>query len=260
MTTDYEKMFAAFFNEAADAARDVTLKYFRKVIPVDDKQDKSPVTQADREIEQVLRALINKNFPTHGIFGEEFGNENIDAEFVWCLDPIDGTKSFITGRPMFGTIIGLLHNGKPAAGLIDQAFTRERWFGIHNQYATLNGERIRVAPPRKLAAARLYTGSINMFEGENFDGYLRLCRAAKLTQYSCDAYAYGLLGMGWADVIVEQCLKLYDVAGAGPIITGAGGVITNWQGREIDINFGGEAVAASCKELAMEAVKVLLEK
>ena len=103
----------------------MALKYFRKVIPVDDKQDKSPVTQADREIEQVLRALIKKKFPAHGIFGEEFGNENIDAEFVWCLDPIDGTKSFITGRPMFGTIIGLLHEGKPVVGVVDQAYTRE---------------------------------------------------------------------------------------------------------------------------------------
>jgi inositol-phosphate phosphatase/L-galactose 1-phosphate phosphatase/histidinol-phosphatase len=103
---DYEKTFAAFFNQAADAAGAVTLKYFRQVIPVDDKQDKSPVTQADREIEQVLRDLIRKNFPTHGIIGEEFGRENEQAEFVWVIDPIDGTKSFATGRPLFGTILG----------------------------------------------------------------------------------------------------------------------------------------------------------
>lgn len=257
MKPDYDKLFTTFIHQAADAAGEVALKYFRKVIPVDDKQDKSPVTQADREIEQALRVLINKAFPKHGIIGEEFGKENTDAEFVWCLDPIDGTKSFITGRPMFGTIIGLLHNQKPVMGAIDQAFTRERWFGIADTLATHNGKPIRVAPPRKLAAARLYTGSINMFEGENFDGYLRLCRAAKLTQYSCDAYAYGLLGMGWADVIVEQCLKLYDVAGAMPIITGAGGYFATWNDQPIDIHFEGEAVAASTKELAMEALKVL---
>jgi len=260
MTTDYQKLFTPFFNEAADAAAEVALRYFRKVIPVDDKQDKSPVTQADREIERVLRDMIAKQFPTHGIFGEEFGVENADAEFVWCLDPIDGTKSFITGRPMFGTIIGLLHNGKPVAGLIDQAFTRERWFGIADTLATYNGAPIRVAAPRTLAAARLYTGSINMFEGENFEGYLRLCRAAKLTQYACDCYAYGLLAMGWADAMVEQCLGLYDVAGTVPIITGAGGFIGDWNGNPIDINFKGEAVAASTKTLAMEAVGVLLQK
>lgn len=254
---DYEKLFSAFINEAADAAGEVALKYFRKVIPVDDKLDKSPVTQADREIEQVLRTMIAEKFPTHGIYGEEFGNENIDAEFVWCLDPIDGTKSFITGRPMFGTIIGLLHEGKPMVGVVDQAYTRERWFGVADKIATHNGTPIRVAPPRTLNAARLYTGSLNMFEGENLDGYLRLCRAAKLTQVSCDCYAYGLLAMGWADVLVEQCLKLYDVAGAAPIITGAGGFIGDWQGKPIDIHFEGEAVAASTRDLAMEAVGVV---
>ncbi len=259
MTTDYDKLFSAFFHEAADAAGAVALKYFRKVIPVDDKDDKSPVTQADREIEQTLRALINKKFPTHGIFGEEFGKENIDAEFVWVIDPIDGTKSFITGRPMFGTILGLMHNGKPEMGVIDQAYTRERWIGVSNQWATHNGAPIRVAPPRRLENARLYTGSINMFEGENFERYLKLCRAAKLTQYACDCYAYGLLAMGWADVLAEQCLKLYDVAGAAPIITGAGGFIGDWNARPIDINFNGFAVAASSRELAEEAMGILNE-
>jgi inositol-phosphate phosphatase / L-galactose 1-phosphate phosphatase / histidinol-phosphatase len=254
MKADYEKLFAAFMHETADAAGKVTLKYFRKVIPVDDKDDQSPVTEADRAIEQVVRDRIAKEFPSHGIIGEEFPSENTNAEFVWCIDPIDGTKSFVTGRPLFGTIIGLLHNGRPVAGIIDQAYTRERWFGVANKFATHNGKPVHVAPPRGLAAARLYTGSINMFEGANFEGYLRLCRAAKLTHYACDAYAYGLLAMGWADVVVEQCLKIYDVAGAAPIINGAGGFIGDWQGKPIDINFKGEAVAASTKELAMKAV------
>lgn len=257
MKMDYEKLFGAFIHEAADAAGQVALKYFRQVIPVDDKHDKSPVTEADREIEQTLRILINRAFPGHGIIGEEFGRENDKAEFVWCLDPIDGTKSFITGRPLFGTIIGLLHEGKPVLGIIDQAYTRERWFGVTDAKATHNGKPIRVAPPRKLDAARLYTGSINMFEGAHFEGYLRLCRAAKLTHYACDCYAYGLLAMGWADVMVEQCLKIYDVVGTVPIITGAGGFIGDWQGNPITINFGSEAVAASSRELAMESIKVL---
>jgi histidinol phosphatase-like enzyme (inositol monophosphatase family) len=260
MKPDYEKLFAGFMNEAADAAGKVALNYFRKVIPVDDKQDKSPVTQADREIEQVLRGMIKHTFPDHGIIGEEFGKENTDAEFVWCLDPIDGTKSFITGRPLFGTIIGLMHEGTPVAGVIDQAYTKERWFGIADTLATHNGKRIRVAPARKLDSARLYTGSINMFEGGNFEGYLRLCRAAKLTQYASDCYAYGLLAMGWADVMVEQCLKIYDVAGTVPIITGAGGYIADWDGKPIDITFEGEAVAASTKELAMEAISIIKMK
>ena len=258
MTIDYQEKFADFMHYAADEAAKVTLNYFRKTIPVDDKADKSPVTQADREIEQVLRALIKHHYPDHGIIGEEFGNERTDAEYVWCLDPIDGTKSFITGRPLFGTIIGLLHDGKPVVGIIDQAFTKERWFGIADKIATYNDKRVRVAPPRNLAASRLYTGSINMFEGDNFEGYLRLCRAAKLTQYACDCYAYGLLAMGWADVLVEQCLKIFDVAGAAPIITGAGGFISDWQGNPITIDFQGEAVAASTRELAEEAIDNLV--
>src|SRR5437867_1892831 len=117
MKTDYEKHFAGFFDQAADAARTIALKYFRREIPVSEKEDSSPVTLADREIEQKLRALIGGAFPAHGIIGEEYGEENTGAEFVWVIDPIDGTKSFITGRPQFGTIIGLIHEGRAAVGL-----------------------------------------------------------------------------------------------------------------------------------------------
>lgn len=258
MKTDYEKLFGAFFDEAANLAGGIALKYFRQLIPVDDKQDKSPVTQADREIEQAVRALIEKTFPTHGIIGEEYGRQNPDAEFVWVIDPIDGTKSFATGRPLFGTVLGLMHNGKPEVGLIEQPYTKERWFGVSDRFARHNGKDVRVAAPRPLENARLYVGSINMFEGPNFEKYLTLCRAGKWTQTSCDCYAYGLLAMGWADVVVEQCLGLYDVAGAVPIITGAGGFISDWQGKPIGMNFSGEAVAATSRELALEALKIMV--
>lgn len=254
---DYQKEFGTFFNQAADVAGVLALKYFRQVIPVDDKQDKSPVTQADREIEQALRELIRKTFPAHGIVGEEFGKENDQAEFVWVIDPIDGTKSFATGRPLFGTILGLMHNGKPAAGLIEQAFTKERWFGITDKSAWHNGNLIKVAPARTLENARLYTGSIAMFDDANFDNYLKLCRSAKWTQYSCDCYAYGLLAMGWCDLIVEQQLGLYDIAGVAPIITGAGGYISDWNGKAIDHTFNGKAVAASSEALARQALDLL---
>ena len=250
---DYQKQFEPFFHQLADAARGITLNYFRKSIPIDEKDDRSPVTTADQEIETRLRDMIAKEFPAHGIIGEEFGKSHEDAEFVWVIDPIDGTRAFMTGKPLFGTIIGLMHNGKPAVGLIDQGFTNERWFGVMNKMATHNGAPIHVAPPRKLEAARMYTGSPNMFEGKNFDGWVRLCRAAKWPQYGADCYAYGLVAMGWADVCVEQCLKIHDVAGIAPIITGAGGFMSDWRGQPITMAFEGYAVAASCKELAMEA-------
>lgn len=257
MTTNYEKLFSAFFNEAADLAGETVLKYFRQNIPVDDKHDKSPVTQADREIEQKLRELIARKFSDHGVIGEEYGPDKADAEFVWVIDPIDGTKSFATGRPLFGTIIGLMHAGKPVAGLIEQAYTKERWFGISHQIAYHNGTPIHVAPPRELQNARLYTGSISMFDDENFPNFVNMCRAAKWTQYSSDCYGYGLLAMGWADVVVEQCLGLYDVAGIVPIITGAGGYMSDWDGHDIDLNFNGKAIAASCKDLALSSLAVI---
>lgn len=257
MTVDYEKNFGSFFNDAADLAGQIVLKYFRRDIPVDDKQDKSPVTQADREIEQKLRELIGKTFPDHGIIGEEYGRDNPEAEFVWVIDPIDGTKSFATGRPLFGTIIGLMHQGKPVVGLVEQAYTKERWFGVTDKIAYHNGTPIRVAQPRKFENARLYTGSISMFDDENFPNFVNMCRAAKWAQYSSDCYGYGLLAMGWADVVVEQCLGLHDVVGVTPIVTGAGGFISDWNGRDIDINFNGKAVAASCRELALGALAII---
>ena len=234
----------------ADAAAEIALRYFRKEIPIDDKQDRSPVTQADREIESRLREMIQRRFPEHGIIGEEYGSTNETAEFIWVIDPIDGTKSFATGRPLFGTIIGLLHEEKPVVGLIDQAYTKERWFGVTDKFATHNGETLKVAPPRTLESARLYTGAISMFDGKNLEAYLALCRASKWVQYSCDCYAYGLLAMGWADVVVEQSLKLYDVAGIVPIVTGAGGNANDWSGRGINIDFDGTFIAASSKNLA----------
>ena len=257
LSSEEEARFIAFFGEAADLAGEIALSYFRKVIPVDDKEDKSPVTEADRVIEKKLGELILKKFPKHGIIGEEFGKQNEDAEFVWVIDPIDGTKSFATGRPLFGTILGLMYQGLPLIGLIDQPYTKERWFGIRDRFALHNGKAIKVAAPRTLPNARLYTGSIDMFKGAKFENYLTLCKSAKWTQYSCDCYAYGLLSMGWVDVIMEQHLGLYDIAGVAPIILGAGGFISTWDGKEIDKSFSGEAVAASCQKLAEEALSII---
>lgn len=259
MTTDYEKHFATFFNQAADAARTIALKYFRQEMAVSDKEDSSPVTEADREIERKLRALIGKSFAGHGIIGEEYGEENPGAEFVWVIDPIDGTKSFITGRPQFGTIIGLLHEGRPAVGLIDQAFTRERWFGVADQFARHNGKPIRVAPPRTLKDARLCTGPFSMFGDGHLENYMTLCRAVKCAQFNGECYAYGLLATGWFDVVIERHLQIYDVAGVVPIVSGAGGFAGDWALNPVTLDFGGSIVAASSRDLAMEAVRAFDE-
>jgi inositol-phosphate phosphatase/L-galactose 1-phosphate phosphatase/histidinol-phosphatase len=254
MTTDYERHFAGFFDRAADNAREIALRYFRRDIPVSDKDDSSPVTEADREIERDLRTLIGKTYPDHGIIGEEYGEHNAGAEFVWVIDPIDGTKSFITGRPQFGTIVGLLHEGRPVVGLIEQAFTRERWFGVADELATHNGKPIRVAPHRTLREARLCTGPFSMFEDGQLDNYTALCRAVKCAQYNGECYAYGLLAMGWLDLVMERGLKIHDVAGVVPIVTGAGGFAGDWELKAVTRNFGGAIVAASARALAQEAV------
>lgn len=257
MSLDYERQFAAFFDELADAARPIALHYFRKNLVVDDKEDKTPVTQADREIEQKLRELIKKKFPSHGIIGEEYGGENSEAEFVWVIDPIDGTKGFATGCPTFGTIIGLAHNGKPVIGLVDQAFTKERWFGVHEVFCRYNGVLVKVTVPRALSAARLYTTSPEMFEGGYEASFDTLCHAVKWARFSADCYAYGLLALGWVDLVIERQMKVPDLIGLVPIISGAGGFVSDWQGREITLVNNGTIVAASDKKLAEEALAVI---
>jgi len=207
----------------------------------------------------LLRCMIAKSFPGHGIVGEEFGNERMDAEFGWVLDPIDGTRAFMTGKPLFGTIIGLMHKGKPVLGCVDQPYTKERWFGIDQKLATHNGKPIKVSPPRKLGASRLYITLPNNIRGENVENLFDLCRAVKWPQFNCDCYAYGLLAMGCCDLVVEDRLKIHDVAGIIPIITGAGGFAGNWDLKPIGFDFTGEMVAASTKDLATEAIAILKE-
>ena len=251
-------LFTPFFHETADVAGTIALTYFRKNLAIDDKQDRSPVTQADKEIEHELRRRIKNKFPDHGIIGEEFGTENPDATFVWVLDPIDGTRAFMMGKPLFGSIIGLLHHGTPVMGLIDQPYTKERWIGVTGRRAEHNGDLIHVAAPRSLKAARLITGSPEMFE-QDAATYDALRHAARWQQYGCDCYAYGLLAMGCADVVVEQCLKIWDAVGIVPIVTGAGGFVSDWNNRPIDRSFDGRLICASSESLARETTTLLLK-
>lgn len=257
---DYEKHFADFFAQAAEVSRRIALRYFRREIPVSNKEDNSPVTEADREIEQNLRALIGEAFPGHGIIGEEYGEQDTGAEFVWVIDPIDGTKSFITGRPQFGTIIGLMHEGKPVVGLIEQAFTGERWFGVADRFASHNGKPIRIARPRTLKEARLSTGPFSMFDGGQMENYMALCRGVRCAQFNGECYAYGLLAMGWFDVVIERNLQIHDVAGVVPIVSGAGGFVSDWSLNPVTLDFSGSIVAASSRDLALEAVGAFKEK
>ena len=248
---------SALAEALADAAGAVIRRYFRQTIAVDDKSDASPVTIADREAEQAMRALIEARFPADGILGEEFGTVRADAEWIWVLDPIDGTKSFISGIPLFGTLVALLHRGRPVLGIIDQPISRERWRGVAGQVSTHNGTKIAARPCPDLAAATLFATSPDMFQGADAAAFARLKSRVKLTRHGGDCYAYGLVASGFIDCVVEASLKPYDYCAMVPIIEGAGGVFTDWQGKKLGLASDGRVIAAGDRDLHKAALATL---
>jgi inositol-phosphate phosphatase/L-galactose 1-phosphate phosphatase/histidinol-phosphatase len=197
------------------------------------KSDESPVTIADRTAETEMRNLVRTAFPDHGIRGEEFAMENPDAEWCWVFDPIDGTKSFVSGSLCFGTQIGLKHRGKPVLGVIDQPITEERWLGVTGTPTTLNGSVISTSALTNLAEANLYTSAREQFLASQVTGFDRLAASAAITRYSHDCYAAGLLALGMVDILLEANLFDYDIVPQIPIIEGAGGVVTDWNGNAL---------------------------
>ena len=247
----------AFALHLADAAGEVIRPYFRKPLAVRDKPDLTPVTAADRAAEQTMRGLIERHFPAHGILGEEFGREREDAEFVWVLDPIDGTKSFISGVPLFGTLIALTREGRPILGIIDQPISRERWVGASGHPTTLNGVPIRCRPCPALAAATLFATTPDMFKGDDAASFARVSAAVKLVRYGADCYAYGLLAAGFVDLVLEASLRPYDFCAMVPVVEGAGGVATDWRGGSLDLAADGRVLVAGDRR-AHEAALALL--
>lgn len=241
----------------ADSARTSVLSYFRKPLNIDTKSDESPVTIADRETEALMRAMIKDTFPDHGILGEEFGSERTDAQYVWALDPIDGTKSFITGSPLFGTLIALLKDGRPIIGIIDIPALDERWMAGPDQPTTFNGQPVHVRPCASLADAWLYATSPQMFPGDDFLTFEKVRQQASSTLYGIDCYAYGLLANGWCDLIVEATMGIYDYCALVPVITGAGGHMTDWQGRPLGLHSDGRIVAGGDTATHQAAIALL---
>lgn len=228
----------------AEASGPIIARYFRTGTRITDKADLSPVTVADQEAEAAMRALIAERMPEAGVFGEEMGAERADAEFVWVLDPIDGTKSFVTGKPLFGTLIGLVHEGTPIVGVLNQPVLNERWVGVAGRPSTFNGEPIRTRACATLADAWLYATTPAMFEGADEAAWKRLAKAVKFPLYGADCYAYGMLAAGWTDLVAEAQLKPYDWCALVPIVEGAGGRITDWQGNALGLTPVGHALAA----------------
>jgi inositol-phosphate phosphatase/L-galactose 1-phosphate phosphatase/histidinol-phosphatase len=249
--------FLSLAIDLADAAGEAIRPYFRQPLAVDDKPDLSPVTIADRAAEMAMRQLIAARFPAHGIIGEEFGRERAEAEYVWVLDPIDGTKSFISGVPLFGTLIALAHQGRPVLGIIDQPISRERWIGAAGHPTTLNGTPIRCRPCPALAGASVFSTSPDMFKGDDAAAFARVGAAAKLVRYGADCYAYGLLALGSIDLVIEASLKPYDFSAMVPIVEGAGGIASDWRGMPLSLASDGRVLAAGDRRAHQQALALL---
>ena len=223
--------FKPFVVELAELSGDFVRPLFGQPgLAVETKSDQSPVTAADRGAEELMRSRIAKKFPAHGIIGEEFGSERADAEFVWVLDPIDGTKSFITGVPLWGTLIALLHRGQPVLGCIHQPVLRQLMLG-DGTTTTLNGRPVRCRATTRLEdATLLYSDPLNPAKYQNGAAFDALTRRAKLVRTWGDCYGYLLVASGQADAMLDPIMNPWDIAALVPILRGAGGVITDWRG------------------------------
>ncbi len=257
MNRDISEQLIDFAGRLADSAGRVVRHYFRAPLAIDSKADDTPVTIADREAEQAMRALIESHWPEHGIIGEEFGSLREDADYVWVLDPIDGTRAFITGKPMFGTLIALLQDGAPIIGVIDQPVSGERWTGATGRPTDFNGGAAATRRCAGLNDAILNATTPDMFQGGDSARFGALGAAAKETHYGGDCYAYGLLASGFIDVIAEADLKPYDFCALIPVVEGAGGIMTDWQGRALDLASDGRVIASGDAAVHMQAVEIL---
>ena len=249
--------FIGLAEQLAEAARGVVMPHFRKPLAIDSKPDQSPVTIADKDAEAAMRGLIEDAYPDHGIIGEEFSDTRPDAEFVWVLDPIDGTQFFVTGKPLFGTLIALIHNGRPVLGVMDMPALQERWIGVHGQPTTFNGKPVTTRACESVEKAWLYATSPHMFEDADFPAFERLRQASWRAVYGAECMAYGLLSNGLVDMVCEGTMDLHDFAPMVPIVEGAGGVITDWRGADLGPNSGGNVLASGDKAIHAAAIKLL---
>lgn len=223
-------------------------------LAVEFKSDESPVTAADKGAEKLLRTLIGKKFPTHGIIGEEYGNDRPEAEFVWVLDPIDGTKSFISGVPLFGTLIALMHQGQPILGAIHQPILQQLVIG-DNRSTTLNGHPVHIRQTSRMEEATLLTSDpINPAKYQNGAAYAALEKRVRLSRTWGDCYGYLLLAAGFADIMCDPIMNPWDIQALIPVVRGAGGIITNWQGGD---PVKAESIVAATPQLHTQVIQAL---
>ncbi|MGE3709104.1 MAG: histidinol-phosphatase [Hyphomicrobiaceae bacterium] len=252
-----------FAHRLADAAGRAILPHFRQKLAVDNKDGTGgydPVTEADRTAERAVRELVHASYPDHGFEGEEFGDDNLSARFRWVVDPIDGTRSFVLGMPVWGTLIGLTDAGHPLLGIMDQPYTRERFWAADGaswfRGPGCGAVRLAARPCPAIADAMMMTTDPGLFEqGAEQDGFLAVKQAVRTCRYGGDCYSYCLLAAGHVDVIVEAGLKPFDVTALVPIVEQAGGIITTWRGEPA--SRGGRIVASGDKRLHDQVLRLL---
>jgi myo-inositol-1(or 4)-monophosphatase len=246
----------ALAGQLADVARTISMSHFRTGVEVESKGDGTPVTIADRGIEERMRQMIRAAFPAHAIRGEEFAAEG-SGEFTWVLDPIDGTKSFVSGFPLFGSLIALTQSGVPVLGVIEAPALAERWIGAQGQETRFNGRAVHTRPRQKLAEAVLYTTAPESFDTGELACFHAVAARVALRRYGGDCYLYGMLAGGHCDLVIEVLLKPHDFMAVVPVVEGAGGRISDWEGRPLTFASDGRVVAAGSEALWHQALEQL---
>ena len=246
-----------FANKIADVASITSMQYFRTSLDIDNKNDESPVTIADKNTELKIRSLIEQVYPNHGILGEEFDSINPKAEYIWVIDPIDGTRSYIAGHKDFGNLISLLHNNKPIIGIINCPAHNERWVGIENAKTTCNEKEVLTSKVDKIENAYLFTSGVYFNEPVFRKGFENLKEKSKYFRLGGDCYMYGMLSSGLIDIVIEDTLKAHDYMALINVIEGAGGKITDKLGNPITLNSDGSLIASSSSLLHNKIINII---
>ena len=249
--------FISFANTLADKSSEIIMQYFRRRFSIETKEDSTPVTIADKNSEEKIRELIKQTYPSHGIVGEEYEDINLDSEFIWVIDPIDGTQSFIAGHKDFGTLIALLQNNKPILGIINCPAHQERWIGLHNQPTTLNGNVVSTSNVQKIKDGYAFTSGLYFKDDKFKKEFHKIIQQAKYYRFGGDCYMYGMLASGLIDIVIEDTLKIHDYMALIPVINGAGGIISDKNNNAITLESDGSFVATANIALHKEVAEIL---
>ncbi|MEN8246875.1 MAG: inositol monophosphatase family protein [Thermodesulfobacteriota bacterium] len=251
------KRFGHCAVQAVEAGGTLMRQHARKPFHIEVKDDGSPVTSVDKAVEERMREIISAEHPDHGILGEEGKAHAPDSEFVWVIDPIDGTLAFIAGIPVFGILLALLHNGIPVLGIIDMPMTAERWIGADGLRTTRNGRPVRTRSCTDISMAVMSTSNPDYYDSTNAPALGRLKQATRFAIYGGSCMFYAQIASGRVDICIDVQFEAHDYLALAPVIQGAGGVFTNWEGSTAGLHSGSQYIAAGDPRIHEQALKVL---